>query len=196
LHHKKIRQNRKIRIPFYTVLFYALLILQNGGSNTAISLGSALLHELGHGSAALALGVEVERVTLYPFGADMILSARLRSYGTDAAIAAAGAAVNLLLALLGAVLRWPMLIACNLVLAFLNLLPIEGLDGGVLFLTLMHRHGIAGKTALKISSFFCLFFLWMAAVYILMVGEGDPSLFVLACGLFISVFLRRGANGG
>ncbi len=196
MHHKKIRRSRKIRIPFYTLLFYLLLLARDSGVATAVSLGSALLHELGHGAAAHLLGAEVESVTVYPFGADIRLSSRLHSYRVDALIAAAGAAVNLLLALLGAVTAWPMLVAANLFLAFVNLLPIQGLDGGVLFLTLMRKHGVSGEKWLKATSFFCLFFLWMAAVYILLIAEGDPSLFVLACGLFVSVFLRRRETGG
>ncbi len=191
MHHKKTRGCRKIRIPFYTLFFYLLLILRDRGIGTMVSLSSALLHELGHGAAAYLTGTKIETITVYPFGADMRLAPGLRAYRTDAVIAGAGAAVNLLLALLGGLMKWPMLIACNLFLAFVNLLPIEGLDGGLLLLTLARRHGFEGEKPLKVTSFFCLLFLWMAAVYVLLIAEGDPSLFVLACGLFISIFLRR-----
>lgn len=193
---KKIQRRRKIRIPFYTLLFYLLLLLRDRSAFTLLSLGSALLHELGHGAAAHLLGVDIEEVTVYPFGADIRLASRLRSYGTDALVAAAGAAVNLLLAALAALLGWPMLTAANLVLAFVNLLPIGGLDGGVLFVTLLRKHGIPEEIPLKVTSFVCLLILWMTAVYVLLIAGGDPSLFVLACGLFVSVFLRRKPTDG
>jgi len=163
---------------------------------TAMTLVSALLHELGHYAAARLFGVAVERITVYPFGADMRLSGRLRSYGTDIAIAAAGAAVNLLLAAVGFSLGREAFVAANLLLAFINLLPIEGLDGGVILRAAAEGMGRRGDRFLAVTSFICLLFLWMAAVYILLVTDGDPSLFVLSCGLFVSVFLQRRPSDG
>ena len=151
---------------------------------------SALFHEIGHYGAACALGVRVEQITVYPFGADMRLSPGLRSYRVDLLIAAAGAAVNLLLAGVGYWLKNGSLIACNLLLAGVNLLPIKGLDGGAILLALTELGGGRGDRLVRITSFFCVFLLWLAAVYILLIVDGDPSLFVLACGLFVSIFLR------
>ena len=64
------------------------------------------------------------------------------------------------------------------------------------FVTLLRRHGVEGDRTLKVTSFVCLLFLWMTSVYVLLIAGGDPSLFVLACGLFISVFLRRKPTDG
>lgn len=155
-----------------------------------LPLVSALLHELGHYGAACVLGVRVERITVYPFGADMRLSSALRSYPADLIIAASGAAVNLLLAGVGYAVGSELLTACNLLLAGVNLLPVKGLDGGTILLTLAGMWGWQGERLVKITSFIGLFCLWLAAVYILLMAGGDPSLFVLACGLFTSVFLR------
>ena len=107
-----------------------------------LPLLSALLHELGHYAAARALGVGVERITVYPFGADMELTPGLRSYGTDLIIAGAGAAVNLLLAAAGYGMGNGELIMSNLLLAGVNLLPIAGLDGGAILIALA---GLCGR---------------------------------------------------
>ena len=190
LRNKNGRGRGKIRIPWYSVLFWLLPIVWEPRGELLLPLVSALLHELGHYGTAYALGVGVERITVYPFGADMRLSSALRSYRTDLLIAAAGAAVNLLLAGVGCVTGNEMLIACNLLLGAVNLLPVEGLDGGAILIALAGMWGWRGERLVKITSFIGLFCLWLAAVYILLIAGGDPSLFLLACGLFASVFLR------
>ena len=190
LGNKKYKGRGKIRIPWYSVLFWLLLMLWEPQGELLLPFLCALLHELGHYGAACALGVGVERITVYPFGADMRLSLALRSYRTDLVIAASGAAVNLLLAGVGGALKNEVLIACNLLLAAVNLLPVAGLDGGAILIALAGMGGWRGERLVKITSFVGLFFLWLAAVYILLIAGGDPSLFLLACGLFTSVFLR------
>lgn len=144
--------------------------------------------------------VRVERVVIYPFGADMSLAAPNRSYGKDALIAFSGAAVNLLLAWGGYLYggkTGEFLILCNLALAGMNLLPIGGLDGGMILTSLCSERMLpdTAERVLKVTSFFCLFFLYLSAVYILMILDGDPSLFVIVCFLFASIFLRRGTAG-
>lgn len=190
LSNKNYNQRGKIRLPWYTVLFWFLCAVWEPTAAFYLPLLSALLHELGHYIAACALGVGVKRITVYPFGADMALTSGLRSYGTDLVIAGAGATVNLLLAALGYGMGNGELIMSNLLLAGVNLLPVAGLDGGAILMALAGLAGRRGELLVKITSFISLFFLWLAAVYILLIIGGDPSLFVLACGLFVSIFLR------
>ena len=191
LDNKNTGKRGKIRIPWYSVLFWLLPFLGGQGREGVLPFLSALLHELGHYGAACALGVRVEAVTVYPFGADMRLSPGLRSYGSDWLIAAAGSAVNLLLAGVGCAVGSTMLIACNLALAVVNLLPVKGLDGGTMLLALAGLCGFRGERLVKITSLIGLFFLWLWAVYLLLLADGDPSLLLLVCGLFASIFLRR-----
>ncbi len=193
---KKTVFERKIRIPWYSLLFWLFLIFRAPTAGTFLTLGSALIHEGGHLAAAFLTGVPVERITVYPFGADIRFGPGLRSYRDDIVTVSAGAAANLLLAGIGLLIGGApgrFLTVGNLLLAGLNLMPIEGLDGGTLLTTVLTLagRGDAAPVAIRISSFFCLFGLWLAAVYILLIRDGDPSLFVLACGLFSSIFLRR-----
>ena len=177
------------------MLFYLFLLAGDGKGEAALTLLCAVLHELGHVAAARLAGVRVERITLYPFGADMRMERRMPSYRADMAIALAGAAVNLFLVFIGALLAWPSLVACNAVLAVVNLLPVEGLDGGAVLLAIAGARGGSGRVVLKITSFFSLVFLWMVSVYVLLILQGDPSLFILACWFFISTFLRQKEKG-
>ena len=157
-----------------------------------LTLGSALLHEIGHLTAARLTHVPIAAVTVYPFGADIRLAPGLRSYRTDALIALAGAAANLLLAGVGALIGGAaglFLTPCNLTLAGLNLLPIDGLDGGVLLRTCLESQGMESDGVARIVSFCCLLALWLGAVYVLWIEDGDPSFFVLSCGLFAVLFL-------
>jgi len=187
-------------VPWYTVVSYGLLWLHDPGLLGSVTLLSALLHEAGHVGMALALGVPITGVTLYPFGADIRLGYGLRSYRKDMAIAAAGAVVNLLLLLLGLGLGGPTgmcLLASNLVLGGMNLLPIEGLDGGAVCRSLLGLmcDGKRVEPVLRIISFGFLFVLWVIAVYVLLVSDGDPSLLVIVCALFASAFLRDDGKG-
>lgn len=139
-------------------------------------------------------------MTLYPFGIDIVPAARpLRSYGTDLLLAGAGAGVNLLTALLSlGVGGAAEVTACHFGMAAVNLLPIRGLDGGML-LDLVCRRFLSPTRAeltVRISSFLLLFLLWLIAVYSLLMTTADPSLFVLVCFLFASIFLSRQEIGG
>ena len=200
LNKKKQKRNRKFYLPWYTVVSYGLLWLHDPGLLGTVTLLSALLHEVGHVGMAFALGIPVAGITLYPFGADIRLGYGLRSYRKDLAVAAAGAGVNLVLLLLGLALGGRVgmcLTAANLVLGSMNLLPIEGLDGGAVCLALLGLvcDGKRQASVLRTVSFFGLFVLWVIAVYVLLVTDGDPSLLVIVCALFASVFLRDDGDG-
>jgi stage IV sporulation protein FB len=103
------------------------------------------LHELGHAVAALAEGIPISEITLYPYGGVARLAHRPPDGRTELKIAVAGPMVNLVLALLLvvvsagralqpgdsltlqfiAIMMW-----ANLLLAGFNLLPAFPLDGG------------------------------------------------------------------
>ncbi len=196
LKNKKHKDKMKIRIPFPSILFYAFLIIYDKSIFTLITLGAALLHELGHMTAAGLCGIGITEITVYPFGADMKLNHPLRSYRKDIIISAAGAAVNAAAALSALLMpaselrEW--IIACNLTLVITNLIPVEGLDGGGILrgIICIISNGEKADSTLKATSFAGLFLMWTAAVYILFVNNGNPSLFIISCALFVSVFVR------
>ena len=191
----------RVRLPLVSLLFYLLLLLSDRSPVFPITLGAALLHELGHMTAAELCGVGITEIIVWPFGAEIRLDAPLRSYRRDFLIASAGAAFNaaaaglLLLAPQGALREWS--IAANLTLALTNLLPVEGLDGGGMLKSALCALASEEKAdaVLRIFSFAGVFFMWLIAVYLFFVREGNPSLFLLSCALFFSVFIRGGQKG-
>lgn len=86
----------KISISPSTSFFIILLALVNDFSYLLITAASALLHELGHILAAALCKVRINKITLFPFGADIkIASDKLIPYKTDIFIKSAGITANI-----------------------------------------------------------------------------------------------------
>lgn len=114
--------------------FFALLGLSlawGAGEVLPHVLLSALCHELGHLAALRLFGVYPERITLTALGAEITAAGQDKlSYGGELLTVLAGAAVNIVLALVFAHVSGDYLFAgTNAILAAYNLLPIRGLDG-------------------------------------------------------------------
>lgn len=156
------------------------------------------LHELGHAAAAQALGYEVERVTLLPFGGVATLG-----YGSigfvprhEALIAIAGPLVNLGLTGASAVVHalglWPdafflRVAELNLWIVAFNLLPGLPLDGGRILRAARSRHlgyEAATREAYDVALWLAitLLFLGTAALW-----AGYPHLGMLVLGVFLLV---------
>ena len=144
---------------------------------------AALCHELGHYAALRRRGGWVRAVRISALGAEMQVEGRM-SYGGELLAAAAGPAVNLLLAAaLGLLGRWweplYLLAGAQAVLGCFNLLPILPLDGGrMLWLALCwgadpflaDRVTVAGAALARRSPFL----LWTAAA--LLVCAAGPCI--------------------
>ena len=115
-------------------LLLALFVMVSSPLLLAALLLAAVLHEMGHYWMLWRLHARVTALRITALGAEMQVAGRL-SYGGEVLAAAAGPAVNLLLALLlglGGRL-WEVLYlfsGAQLVLGAFNLLPIPPLDGG------------------------------------------------------------------
>ncbi len=190
-----LKKTKKFIIHPSSVIFFVILSLSGAGYEGLITFICALLHELGHIAGAKICRARIARLTVYPFGADMVLSPPLRSYGSDIIISLSGPAVNLMLFVLGLYLGGGgFFTACNLALMTLNLLPVKGLDGGAVLQALLSAllSPRAAELMLTLFSFSLLFFAWMLSAYIMLSENGDPSLFVITAALFASTFLRDG----
>ena len=122
-------------------LLLALFVLLSSPLLLGALLLAALTHELGHCAMLRWLRARVTAVRITALGAEMRIEGRL-SYGGEVLAAAAGPAVNLLLAPLLAYggRLWEMLYlfaGTQLVLGLFNLLPILPLDGGSMLWNLL-----------------------------------------------------------
>jgi Zn-dependent protease len=95
---------------------------------------SVLAHEVAHGIAARRHGFVVDRVVVTLTGSHTAWSGERDPDAQAAiAIAAAGPAVSALLATIAALAGWDALAFANLAIAVVNLVPITGTDGWVIW---------------------------------------------------------------
>lgn len=183
----------KIDIKFSAVLFAALLLLLDPTDTVIMISAAAAAHEAGHIAAMYLCGIRPKSITVYPFGADIATGESLSSYRTDMLVAAAGCAVNLVLAAV-TFFAAPSFAICCAVLAALNLLPIKTLDGGriVECALLMHFSEEETARAVYVLSFIFIFLLWVASVYLLLFYPFNPTLFFICVYLFSVIFLKQG----
>ena len=137
-----------------------------GGSIVSLTLaflvfGVVVLHELGHAMAARAFGIGTRDITLTPIGGVARLEGIPSKPIQEVIVAAAGPAVNFVLAGIGVALAGvfaqanPVVVSLlswfvwmNLILALFNLLPAFPMDGGrILRASLSGRFGRVEATA-------------------------------------------------
>jgi Zn-dependent protease/CBS domain-containing protein len=169
----------------------------------ALLFSSVVLHELGHVVAARQFGIQTPDITLLPIGG----VARLRRMPTEPlqeiAVALAGPAVNVLIAVLlvllagakvtlgellipaaGAQTMWTRLATVNLCLVIFNLIPAFPMDGGHVLralIALSTPYTRATRIAAGIGQVFAFLFGFLGLF-------GNPML------IFIALFLFSGAS--
>ncbi len=168
-------------------LFFFLAVL-SGVADTLPVLLAALVHECGHLVACRFYGVPVRLFAPSPVGAVIGYDATCLTYGQEAAIAAAGPLANALSVLCVLFCRgrfFALFGVSSLGLCFFNLLPLTGLDGGVILRTFLDsRFGPrkAFRVAGVVSDMVAAALFVLAALFQLRAG-GNLSL------LFLSIYL-------
>ena len=191
----------EIRIGLSVVLLFFAAALGMRPLEYLAALTAALLHELGHVFAARRCGVPLRSFSIELLGARLDLASGVITYRDELLIAAAGPAVNLASALAlyplisrfggGPGLFISALTAASVGLAFLNLLPVSGFDGGrILYclLSLFLSPAVVFRVG-QVLSFFCVFSLWSASVYLLLKTAGGLAVFVFSASLFCRLFV-------
>lgn len=136
----------KIGISPVFIAVVAFFCIVDSSKYTVLLLLSAGLHEGGHLLAAKICGAKIEGLYLRPFGINMVLGkGRLIGYHEEIFIALAGPIISFFCAAICFV--WCMIfglfdgaafwIFANALLFFLNILPIDTLDGGRAFRALL-----------------------------------------------------------
>jgi Zn-dependent protease len=162
-------------VPLAIVLFATPVLLVAGSGDdalarTSILLGhlvfALLLHEFGHALVARRLGLHVVDVTIWPLVGMARIEGLAARPALEAPVAAAGPAVNLLLAGALALTPWTWSragIGLNLVFGIGNLLPLYPLDGGrIVRAWLARRSPLVDATRAAIPPFWLLLALLIA----------------------------------
>ena len=181
----------KINIPLISVIFFLTAFLDKSGE-TAVTLLAAFLHELGHIAPILAFGVGIRRIRILPYGFEIHTARAYRSFTEEMAVSLAGCLVNLITfavffsfdGYIG------MLAEASLALGILNIMPVTGLDGGAVLLSVISNFALPDKAEkiCRAVSFVTLILLWIPAAYIFLVSGYNYSLFVMCVWLFCKVF--------
>jgi len=155
-----------LRLHVLLLVLFGVLVYQGVPPLILVTLfACVLLHELGHSLVALAHGIRVVDITLWPLGGMARMSQIPESTRIEGLIAIAGPAVNLLLAAAGflaaALTGWPLewFVWVNLTMGLFNLLPAFPMDGGRLLRAFLGRKGDwlgATVSAVRIGRWFAL----------------------------------------
>ena len=180
-------------LPTLALAFGLLMIEQR--EICVLTLLSALLHECGHLLAARLLRVPLKDLHMDFVGARLEVGGRMLSFGEEWLLAAAGPLASLLCAAGGALLwgrvAYADVFSCaSLVLGLLNLLPIQGFDGGRMTeAAVMCWFGVrVSRIVMRGLSFLFLFLLWASAVYVLLRAGDGLSLLFFSMALFLRYF--------
>lgn len=147
-------RNVELIINYYFIAVLTLMLVVFQNERIVLCFVFCILHELGHLAAMLVLGERVRSISLDYFGMRIDCGGRIISRLNESVIAAAGPAVNLILAFICRILRLDGAFEINLSLAVFNLLPVKMLDGGRIISSFVNerivkRIGIAVGIALS-----------------------------------------------
>ena len=187
----------RLHISFFFLAALTFLLLTDRDGVALHGLLAAMIHESGHLLAMLLLRTPPAELRLCPFGIEFVKrESRANHYIEDAVISLAGPCAH---AVAGAVFLSlgqgeNVFFAANFLLAVLNLLPIEPLDGGQTlfsFLCLRHPLETAGKV-IEVVSFFTLLPLSVLGFVVLFRSQHNFSLLLAACYMMALLMLKKG----
>lgn len=183
----------RLKINWLMFPVVAALFLLGMGDIVLIYIPTVLIHEWAHVIFATALGMTVSEMELFPFGCAAKLQCFAVSRAKEIVVAAAGPAANMVAACAvffidkyGAPIAVAdKLIASNLALAAVNMLPALPLDGGrivrAIFATFMGYKRATRLTA--IAGIFFAAVLLAVGVWALFQETLNPSFFIM--GFFL-----------
>ncbi len=191
-----------MRLNIFLIVLAAAAIVFGWFTQMAILFAIIFLHELCHVLTARAFGLRMAEIELMPFGGVARMEGIEMTPKTEALMAAAGPAFNLLLGL-GAVALWKFypstagfsqpFAVMNLSLAIFNLIPAIPLDGGrILRASLAGKIGVRKATAVAcgVGIGFSVI-LTVTGVCLAVAGELNFAPFALAVMLVAGVITER-----
>lgn len=186
------------RLKINPLMIPAVIILIAVGMGDVVlcTIPALILHEWAHIIAAAALGMTITEMELFPFGCAAKMQCFALSRSKEIIVAVAGPAVNLITACAVFVIdRYTesfalagKLIAANIAIATVNLLPALPLDGGRIARALFASF-MGYRRATKLMSLAGIFFAAIITgigTYNAVKGSFNPSFFVMGFFLCLS----------
>ena len=192
---KGLKVGRKLKVNLLIIPAAILLVVFGMGEVLLYVIPVLLVHEWAHILASAALGMTITEMELWPFGCAAKMQCFAMSRSREIIVAAAGPAANMALACLIFVIdRYiytiavaDKLIAVNITIAAINMLPALPLDGGHIaraaFASFMGR-----KRATKVMAGSGIFFsivLLAIGIYAAFNNALNPSLLIM--GFFLGL---------
>ena len=182
------------------VLLSGVLLWMSAGSCLWLLLLAALIHEAGHLLCAGLLACPVACLHLGLMGARLELERSLESYPREAAVALSGAAANLLAAIpaffavrAGGGEGSLFFLFANLALGAINLLPAEGLDGGLLLYALAAQCAdpFTAYRLLRLGTLGSLALTAAGSLWLFRISGRNLSVLVLCAGLLLRLWGKK-----
>lgn len=183
----------KIRFRFLFFWMLTIFCLIDRSGILLWGFSAALLHELGHLIAFIATGDLPEELSFEITGIKMVRSDRTVSLGKEIFQLLMGSGTNFAVFLilsysLQTINKVSLFAVSHLILGVFNLLPIQGLDGGMILKLFNEKlFGIRKAYILgKIISFLVLIPLFGIGVYLFLFHDRHFSLLLISICLFIA----------
>lgn len=188
-------QKLKVSVSPAMVILLVCMIATTPIPRLTACFSAAAIHELGHIAAAKMLGINLSHMKLDVLGARLTTSGRLCSYPALVGLCLAGPLTNFLCFAIARPFcdtsEWiGEFCIASLSLGFVNLIPIQGFDGGRII------HGMLSsilpvctvERICSVLSFCSLFCMWLFSVWMLLRTGTSLTLFVFSCSLFGMLF--------
>lgn len=187
-----------IEIHFLFVGMITLFLLIDRTGAAVLGLLAALIHELGHMIAFVATGYSPQRIAFEMCGIRLQKKTYEMSFPKEVFVLLAGSGMNFLVfcALcysIGSVNTTSLFAVIHLVLGILNLMPVNGLDGGKLLRLFLGRH-FAERTVditCNIVQIALILPIVACSVYSVVIGAANFSLLMLCVYLISVCFLPQ-----
>jgi len=187
---------RGVYINPLTIVFFIVCYMGGKTGYFLISYISMIIHELAHLAAACFIGLKPLRVSLHPFGVNLKLKSNIVCSVSESIILyLSGPCLNMFLALLFITLfkgrgLWGYGFAVNIMLCFVNLLPVYPLDGGSIakrVLSNFFSELVVNRMMKVISAILSLTVLGFG-IYFVRLTEFNYSVVFISALLFANIF--------
>lgn len=185
--------NFLISVSFPAVALIALIVITNSYTAYLLCLTAVIIHELGHLTLMIILGLKPEGLEIRLFNIIIVLNNRYNvPVIKDILITIAGPLFNLIIfAVFIPFLKNFAYI--NLYIGLFNLLPASNLDGGQLLFLLLNRKYRYDKSVLisDIITIITAVLIFFFGILVLLQSRYNFSLLFIGLYIFLSVFIRK-----